>query len=189
MLPEINLLPKYQRHSSLSYILFLIGMIVSVILFVTLAIFYFNYNGKLNEAEKQFNRLEQEKEILEQQLASLEANQEETLEGAVRFAKQFVLPASPLIDEFVMQLPQDSYLTSYDYNYGSVQIQSQHANKSDVATYVNNLVTSEFMKDVKLNEVDANELIGANHDRYMYKAFQSIEIDRMRLIEEVDHHE
>lgn len=192
MLPEINLLPDYERHSSISYVLFIVGIIIGLILFITLAIFYFNFKGKLTSAEEEYAQLVQEKEILEQQIVTLEESHEETLEGAISFAEQFILPASPLVEELVLQLPNDSYLSSYEYSYGSVQITSQHENKGDVATYVDNLVTSELMKDVKLDRVETFGLIDMEdleQENNYYEAIHSIQIDRTHLVEEVQNDE
>lgn len=51
MLPDINLLPEYERENSLLYILFWIGLIISFILFGVLGYFYFTEKNSMKETD------------------------------------------------------------------------------------------------------------------------------------------
>jgi len=189
MIPNVNLLPEYRSQSSLPYYLFIIGFIICIVLMLAIGGFFIHYKNQLSTAEEEYERLLSEKEMREQLLADLEAAQEETLAGAVRFAEQYLVPASPLIDEFESLLPNTSFLQDYRYDYGEVNITTLHDNKTDIATYTDRLVMSEFMSDVMLNNIEAVGLIDFEDDDLYHEATHLIEINRFRLMKEVANHE
>lgn len=182
MLVEINLLPPYKREQSLPFILWILCSVIGFILLILVAIFSFQLNEKLKAAESIEQQLIAEKEILEQEIITLESNQKDTLEEAVLFARQYVLPTTPLLEEFIFQLPEDSFLKAYDYYYDGVRIRVEHDNMPSVASFISNLVASDFFKDVKLNNVVANEV---SELHLTYDASYDVTINRYRFIQEV----
>lgn len=159
MLPDINLLPKYERQNSLGYILFMIGMIVCLLLLVGLIILYFYTRGTLEETNNHLTEAEQEQAILEERLASLEQDdQSEAFDTAVTYIEQQIVPTSYLINELIVILPDQSYLSSYDYTKELVTIEAQFETMSDTAAYVEALNKSEVITSVQVDQIDTFEL-------------------------------
>ncbi|MFD1851898.1 hypothetical protein [Oceanobacillus bengalensis] len=159
MLPDINLLPKYERESSLLYILFIIGTFICLSLFAVVVYFYFTTKGTLEDTETQVEQLNQEKTLLEVRL-NTETTVEETatLEDAVTYAEHHIVPTSHFIDELLLLLPTNGYLSNYTFNYQSVNVETQFEQMGDAALYVAELNESEYVRDVQVNQISTFEL-------------------------------
>ena len=159
MLPDINLLPKYERQSSIAYILFLVGLVISIVLFIVLIYFYFSTKNSLEDTEQQVNQLTQEKTILEERLAQATTDDgADTLENAVAYAEHHIVPTSTFIDELFTLLPENSYISNYNYNYQTVDIETQFETMHDAAAYVEQLNESNFVRNVVVNQMNTVEL-------------------------------
>ena len=194
MLPDINLLPDYERQSSLLYVLFWIGLVICFILFGVLGYFYFTEKSSLEDMEKQLQQVNDEKMILEEKLASSNSEDETgTLENAVLYAENHLIPTSKFIDELLTLLPENGYLSNYYYNYQSVDIETQLETMSDAAAYVVALEQSDYVKDIKVNNMDIFEL--GNEENSVegeevfdmiprYNVSYSINVDQLYMKEE-----
>lgn len=199
MLPDINLIPKYERENSLPYILFISGLIICLLLFIALIFFYFHTKTNLADAQEQLNELNDEKMILEEKLASLDSdNETQSIKDVVTYLDKHIVPTSYLIDELLDQLPNNGYLSNFNYDYQSVEVETQLETMSDVASYVNNLNQSDFITDVQVNEMGTFELEEEGKDADMddfyknvprYNINYSIDIDQESLRNESEHDE
>lgn len=158
MLPEINLLPKYERQNSVAYIIFIVGIAVCLILFTMMAFFYFNTKGNIEETRSNIEQLEQDKGILEAKLTS-DGDHLASYDTAFNFAEHHVVPTADFIDELVNLQPDHSFLNEYDYNYQSIDIEVQFEEKNAAADYVVALNDSNYVEDVQVNEMDIVELM------------------------------
>lgn len=192
MLPEINLLPKYERQNSVAYIIFIAGLAVCLISFAAIAFFYFNTKGNIEEAKTNTENLEQEKGILEAKLTS-DGDHAASFETAFNFAEHHVVPTSDLIDELVTLQPNHSFLNEYDYNYQSIDIEVQFEEKNAAADYVIALNDSKYIKDVQVTEMDIVEFMQDTDEATdqslfdvlpRYKVTYSVTIDQAYVREE-----
>ena len=159
MLPDINLLPEYERENSLLYILFWIGLIISFILFGVLGYFYFTEKNSMKETDSLLQELYDEKSQLEEQLAALTTEEEtDSIVNAATFVENHLIPTSAFIDELITMLPENGYLSNYNYTYQSVDIETQFETMGEAADYVSALLASNYVKDAMINEIYTFEL-------------------------------
>lgn len=159
MLPDINLLPEYERENSLLYILFWIGLIISFILFGVLGYFYFTEKNSMKETDSLLQELYDEKSQLEEQLAALTTEEEtDSIVNAATFIENHLIPTSDFIDELITLLPENGYLSNYNYTYQSVDIETQFETMGEAADYVSALLASNYVKDAMINEIYTFEL-------------------------------
>ncbi|QGS69019.1 hypothetical protein CV093_13240 [Oceanobacillus sp. 143] len=131
--------------------------------------------------------------MLEARVNILNTNDSSTLEGAIAYAEQYVVPTSTLVDEFIVLLPESSYLSYFLYDYETVQVETQFEVLTDTANYVEALTNSAYMKNVVIDEVETfdhetedideemdrrYEVIPRNHAHY------SLEVNKEALVEE-----
>jgi len=158
MLPDINLLPKYDRQNSLTYILFLIGLFLGLIVLIGLIVYYFYIRGSLEDTSQRLSQVQQEKQLFEEQFTKLELEETDTFQTVYTYIDQQIVPTSYLIDELINRLPDSSYLSRFNYNYQTVDIETQFETMSDTATYVEELIRSEYVHGVKVDQVNTFEL-------------------------------
>lgn len=159
MLPDINLLPEYERENSFLYILFWIGLIISFILFGVLGYFYFTEKNSMKETDSLLQELYDEKSQLEEQLAALTTEEEtDSIVNAATFIENHLIPTSAFIDELITLLPENGYLSNYNYTYQSVDIETQFETMGEAADYVSALLASNYVKDAMINEIYTFEL-------------------------------
>lgn len=159
MIPEINLLPKYERQSTYLYRLFISGLILVVLLIGVSAYVYFQTKSDITKVDAESQRLTEQKTTLQAQLANATSSEPESLETVISFAEEFVVPTSKLIDELFNVLPDEehSYISKYSYVFGAVTIESQFETKTEVSQYAANLLGSNYLHDVKVSTVAAAE--------------------------------
>ncbi|RDW21568.1 PilN domain-containing protein [Oceanobacillus chungangensis] len=195
MKPEVNLLPKYERYNNVPFILFFIGLIICLLLGGSLIYFYVTTNAELTEAEANVSQLTEEKTLLEARVNALNTSDSSTLEGAITYAEQYVVPTSKLIEEFMVLLPENSYLSDLNYDFETVQIETQFETITDSADYVEALTNSAYMENVVINQVETfehetGEADDEIKDQYniipRYHAYYSLEVNKSELVKEED---
>lgn len=180
MLPEINLLPKYERQSSLAYSLFIAGIIIFILLFVAIIYFYIVFKGSFHKTEQQLQQLEQQKALLEESLAAYQLDDKKRLlEQAVSYAEQLTMPTSQLIDELRTMLPPNGQLTTFRYNEQNVEIETVFHSMTDAADYVYELNESGFVKDVTIQQMSHS-----GEEVVNYTVLYSIVVNPEKLTEE-----
>lgn len=190
MIPEINLLPKYERQNIVLYRLFIIGLIVVLLTLIGLTYIFFHTKANISKVEEQNEQLVEQQALLEVQIANADSNKPDSLASVVNFAEEHVVPTSMLIEEFNNLLPSNAYLTRYDYIFGTVDIESQFETKSDVSAYITSLLDSDYMNDVKVNRVETREL-GAGEESTIQRQSvnYSLDINLAKLKEEANENE
>lgn len=190
MIPEINLLPKYERQNIVLYRLFMIGLVVVLLTFIGLTYVYFQTKSNISKVEEQNEQLIEQQALLEAQLANAGSNKPESLEAVVSFAEEYLVPTSMLIEEFNNLLPRNAYITTYDYVFGTVGIESQFETKNDVSIYITSLLDSDYMNDVKVDRVETREFELAEDAMISRQIVNySLDINLAKLKEEAKQHE
>lgn len=154
MIPNINLLPKYERENVVLYRLFTVGLIVAALILIGLIYTFFHTKTSISKLDEQREQLTETQTLLETKLANVETGKPESLASIVQFAEEYVVPTSMLIEEFVNLLPEHASIRTYDYVFGSVGLESVFITKNDIPTYVVSLVDSDYMNDVKIDRIE-----------------------------------
>ena len=153
-LPEINLLPEYRRDSHLLSIVYYIFIALILLSFVALGYFYFSTKSKFETLSQEATELTEKRDLLAAEKEELESDDGSAYEQAVRFAQNYAVPTSKLIDELNHLLPENSYLSNYDYSSSGVNIQSHFETLDAVAQYTNLLTNSELISDTKVDSIN-----------------------------------
>lgn len=155
MLPDVNLLPKYERHSSVASIIFIIFTVVIVLAFFLLGFFYFKTKSNLQAVDTEYSEVSNQVEILQSKWEKLETGDTSTIEQAVAFVENYNIPTSRFIVEINDLLPSEGFLKEYTYE-NEVARPTIHVETLDaVANYTTALLSSEFIIDTKVNRAEA----------------------------------
>ncbi|MFO7341566.1 MAG: hypothetical protein C0P66_004120 [Bacillaceae bacterium] len=158
MIPDINLLPEFERERPKTKLIFLLLVLLWLLLFAGLCLIYWqtkNDNAFLRTAEQ---NLTMEKAALETKLSQNGQEEGPSLENLVAYAEGLTAPASLLIEHLKELLPENGYLVQYSYDDGQLSVVTDFETLTDLSAYVEKLGASEFFSDVKVNEVSAFRL-------------------------------
>lgn len=183
MIPDINLLPKYERENVVLYRLFIVGLIVVLLMFMGLMYTFFHTKTNISKLDDQHDQLLEQQMLLETKLATAETGKSESLVSIVQFAEEYVIPTSMLIEEFVNLLPEHASIRTYDYVFGFVGLELDFMTKSDISTYVVNLLDSDYMNDVKIDRMETIEQEGQVFELPYEKVHYSLDISLAKLKE------
>lgn len=190
-LPEINLLPEVRQESSAQAILFFIFVGLIIVSFIVMGYLYFSTNSKLSTAQSESSELSEERDTLEIQKASLESDEGSAYEQAVTFAEYYTIPTSFLITELNRLLPEDSYLSEYNYSSSEVKLVSHFETLDTIADYTTKLINSDYLTDSKVESIDTftlkeEEVEGTAQFEVVprYEGDFSLTIDKNKLKEE-----
>src|SRR5690625_3985402 len=113
MLPEVNLLPEYERQHSIIPIIFAILTIIVLIGYLLLGFYYFKTKNDLQTVATKTSQVSDEIEILKLESEKLATEETSSIEQAVAFAENYTIPTSELIVEINNLLPDHGYLKEY----------------------------------------------------------------------------
>lgn len=188
-LPDVNLLPKYERQSRSAYYIFITMIVIILISFILLGFYYFSTKNKVQTAEAEYEELSIEVEGLEAQVQQYESGGASSLEQAVAFAENHNIPTSAFIVELDTLLPEQSYLSEYEYGSQVAEVTSHFETLDSVAGYTTELITSDYIRDTKVDEVttfilkdeeqEENEVDFETTPRY--EAFFTLQINKQKL--------
>lgn len=155
-LPEINLLPfKERRRSSMLYKIFLITLILIVLLSAVMIFFYFKTKSDLAKAEEQTAQLETEKLTLETSLNNIKNSQKDPFVTAARFADERRLPAATLLNGLITALPENSYLSEFEYDLGEVQVVNEFETMKKASLYIEALEKIDYIRKARVENVES----------------------------------
>lgn len=187
-LRDVNLLPKFERQHSgggwLSIFLFII-VIIAMIIFIYA---YFSTKSDLKKVEENYNRINEEVNLKETELETLQSEEGSNLETAVSFVDGHLILTSTLIVELNDLLAEYSYLTEYQYNTENVTITTNVEKLDNVAQYTTDLTVSQYLNDVKVNNI-STFTIGDDEDEDSinidvvprYEAVYTLDINKRQL--------
>lgn len=159
MIPEINLLPQRDARQRTNRLVLLGGLTLWILLLALIIVQYFLSKQDLQFASQRLEQMEQEKVVLEEQLAKIaEEEQSITLQEAADFVERLTLPTSIIVEELRELLPEQSYLTYYSFSSSAVDIEVEFESLNRVAEYVANLEHSKLFNDVKVDVISTQQL-------------------------------
>jgi len=196
-LPDINLLPKYERQSQSMFYLFIIFVMLIILAFVFIGVYYFMTKNKLDAAEIEHEQLSAQAKELQVQIDEIEADGNSSYAQAVTFAESHDLPTSKLITELDKLLPDHGYLSEYEYGSQVAKIITHFETLDTVAAYTTKLTISDYMKDVRVDKIDTferkNEQLADNEVNFeiipRYEAHFTLDINKYELKEESEEDE
>lgn len=157
MLVEINLLPQKEEKRMSLLLLGIIGLVILVI--AGLAFYWFNYstNTKIDQLNRQISTTENTIAIEQQKIVKYESsNSLAELENAVSWAKDYPIKTVSVIKKLTSLLPERGFIQSIKYEEtGVLTVGVQFETNRDAAYYLTTLLDSEWIKDAKLNKLDA----------------------------------
>jgi len=153
-LPDINLLPKYERQSSKSFIIFIILIIIMIILFLFFGASYFITKSKLHSVETTYNELSKEVDELHEELKMVDEDESSSFDEAVLFVENHAIPTSIFITELDDLLPDYSYLSEYQYANQEAEVIAHFETLDTVAAYTTELTTSPYVHDTKVDVIE-----------------------------------
>lgn len=183
-LPEINLLPRYERRSERSYTLFVLFTVFVFLSFILLGVFYFITNSKLATAEDVYDQLNNEAEILQSELDQLEIGDGPSLADAVAFVEQQIIETSAFITQLDDLLPGESYLSNYEYGSQVTSINAHFLELNTVANYTTQLTESDYIRDTRVNEIRTVYSQDESDDISHYDARYTLNVYKQKLKKE-----
>lgn len=157
-LPNINLLPEFRRDSNIQPIIFYLFLALILLSFILIGYFYFTTKSKLEAAQSEVQTLTEQRDTLFAEKTELETDQGSAYEQAVKFAERYAIPTSQLLVELDRLLPDDSYLSGYEYNTSELLVTTHFETLDTVAQYTTNLLNSSYFTDTKVNTIEAFSL-------------------------------
>lgn len=157
-LPDINLLPKYERQSSKHFILFIAVIIILFISYLSIGVYYFIAKNNLTTANQVNEQLDEEIADLQLHVHTDETDSASSLGQAVQFAENHSIPTSVFIQELYTLLPENSYLSEYEYKNQLAEVAVHFEALDVVADYTTSLSTSNLIIDTKVDKVEAFQI-------------------------------
>ena len=188
-LPDINLLPKYERQSASTYYVFIAMIIILFTSLLFLGCYFFLTKHKLQETEAKYEQLNIEAEGLKAQVEQLESGGTPSLEQAVSFVESHSIPTSVFITELNDLLPEQSYLSEYEYGSQVAKVTVDFETLDIVAGYTTKLIKSDLIKDTKIDEVETFVLKEEEQEENQvmfdtiprYKTVFTLQVDKQKL--------
>ncbi|WP_027964172.1 PilN domain-containing protein [Halalkalibacillus halophilus] len=154
MLIDINLLPVKEKKNNHPKILFSILGFLSVLVLVTVAFFFWEY-----EQDRSFlsERLNQEQALtteLQSELSGDEEFQEaERLEAITTDIQEAIPEATPVLEELLENLPSRSHVEAYQTDQQTVELTVRTSSNIAAVTYFQSLREIEELLDVDIHSI------------------------------------
>lgn len=184
-LPDINLLPPYQREGRRLYYLFIFLLICLLIAYVYIGYDYFTTKSHLSDVDDEYAVLSDEYDELEERVNQKQA-EESNLADAVAFVENYNMPAAIFIEELNDLIPDNNYLSEYQYSSQEAQIVTHFESLDLISRYTTDLLAFNYVQDVKVDQINTIELKDEDElESYSiiprYEADFSLQIDKHEL--------
>ncbi|MFJ7826929.1 PilN domain-containing protein [Psychrobacillus sp. NPDC096623] len=156
MVPEINLLPQFERRKSSNLIL-IISSIVIGLLIVFLCFQFFTLKKEIKGLEAEETQLVLERDVLSAEVTSESTVQQGTHSTAVTFVESVSYPVSPLIDEIYSLIEANTYLRSYQFDETGILLSADFETMNEISSFIERLLNSAYFSDVKVENVSSFE--------------------------------
>lgn len=160
MLVEINLLPKKESGNKALFIL--LGILLFIFLVgIGMTIWIGQlYKGQAERVNQQLVTTEQLILAIQEKSNLSEAtNSLVELEKAIKWADEYPIKTVPVLRKFTALLPERGFVQSFIYNEaGTIQLTVQFDTSREASYYLKSMLDSDWVKDVQLHSVVANEL-------------------------------
>ena len=159
MVPEINLLPQFERRKS-SKLLVNIGAIVIGLLLLFLCIQFITLKKEIKELEAEETQLVVERDLLSAEVSTVNTEEQGTHSTAVTFVESVSYPVSPLIDEIYGLIEANTYLRSYQFDETGILLSADFETMNEISSFIESLINSAYFSDVKVETVSTFEPLG-----------------------------
>jgi len=157
MIPEINLLPKYERKENKTGFLLSLLFILWVTLLAFSVYFFMTIGAERDLLEERIGLLTSQKEQLEAELEEKKMNQLPSMEKIVQAAERLRTPVTPVLYELQELLSGNGSLMSFHFNGANLSIQVDHPSLVKIATFMELLEMNDMIARYNLNSVHAKE--------------------------------
>lgn len=147
MVPDINLLPKYEKRQSDSKLRY---MLLGIIIFLLLSYFiwqYFSARGQITNLQPKESTLVTERNQLQARKEALLSENQWSIGQSIEFIELISYPVSPIMDETQALQPPNSYLREYNFERTKVTITLDFETLTDVSHYISRLSNSPYFVD------------------------------------------
>jgi len=183
-LPDINLLPSYERQTNTGSRLFFGFIIVIFLLYGVLGFYYFSLKSTLSDEKENVEILTEKADALHANIAQFSNDDATNLADIAHFLEAQDIHTSVFIEEAVDLLPAKSHLNSFSYGGQTAGMSIQFEKMNDVADYTEDVHQSAFTIDTKVNDVTTSypgESDSVFADDPKYNANFSVELDKQQL--------
>lgn len=156
MVPEINLLPQFERRKS-SKLLAIIGAIVIGLLLVFLCFQFFTLKKDIKILESEETQLVEERDLLSAEVSTLDTVEQGSHSSSVAFVESVSYPVSPLIDEIYSLIESNSYMRSYQFGETGILLSADFETMNEISSLIEKLLNSAYFSDVKVENLSTFE--------------------------------
>lgn len=156
MIPDINLLPKVEKRTTNSKVLWL-GVLIAGLMFIVFGVYYFSLKGELQSLDSQQQTLSNEVDSYNKQIANFQKESQGSFDQSVKYVESVSYPVTPIINSIESHLESYEKLTNITYGESGVTITADFETLHGVSTYVQNLLTDKLFTDVQVSSVTSFE--------------------------------
>ena len=153
MVPEINLLPKMERRTTGNKWGILLVVLAFIAIVGVLAFQYFSLSNSVKALQADQQALLAEKTAVEEKIVTLEQPEKMDLGTMVGVLERITYPVSPLLEEINVYRGDNVYLREFILKDNEVEFVMDFETMPEAATYVGDVVGSEYFIDIKVDEI------------------------------------
>lgn len=147
---------------------------------------YLDAKFEVNDLAAQQNTLTAERDRLQVELASYQTLAQGPLKESVAFVERVSYPVTPLIDETIRLLPNNTYLRAYEFSEQDVRVEIDFEMLNVVSSYVALLERSDYFQDVRVEAIHNFEVNPANEENKSINQFSTIPRYHVELLMTID---
>lgn len=157
---EINLLPLQNKKDR--SLIFLLLLLASIFLVIALVMYWYGNQVEEQTIEKEqtFNELKIQSAFLQTELQQFQEADEDSVSTMVTFLEEEkVVPVYPLLHNVVATMPEEGYMTLFDYDYPDrLFVEIVFYDLVDVSTYQHGLESLPMVRQVTIGSVIGEEI-------------------------------
>lgn len=153
MVPEINLLPQMERRTAGNKWGILLVVLAFIVVVGVLAFQYFSLTNSVKILQADQQALLAEKTAVEEKIVTLEQPGKMDLGTMVGVLERITYLVSPLLEEINVYRGDNVYLREFILKDNEVEFVMDFETMPEAATYVGDVVGSEYFTDIKVDEI------------------------------------
>lgn len=159
MVPEINLLPQFEKRKS-SSLLVIISAIAIGLLLVLLCFQFFTLKKDIKSLESEETQLVEKRDLLSAEVSTIDNGDQGSHSSSVAFVESVSYPVSPLIDEIYSLIESNSYLRSYQFGEAGILLSVDFETMNEISSFIERLLNSAYFSDIKVETLSTFEPAG-----------------------------
>lgn len=175
MVPDINLLPQLEKRASTPKLFYGVLIVIVAIILAYFLFLLFTATSDLKRLHVEEQSLTTQHNQLQQELNQQQLVNKGNFEQSVQFVQSISYPVTPLIDETRNLLPSRAYLRSYEFGESTINILVDFESMTDISTYVERLLVSNYFKDTQISTISNFELqVGEHKEQTPEQKFKEV---------------